>query len=575
MAHWKDLLRFLYGPARGDEAARALQRRLEAFRRAHPHLADTPPPHERLTQRDALLITYGDQFRAPGEPPLQTLHRFLRDHLGRAISGVHLLPFFPYSSDDGFSVIDYRRVDPKLGDWEDIDRLHESFSLMFDLVLNHVSSRSEWFQRYLAGDPQFADWFIEVDPAVDTSQVVRPRSLPLLTPVETARGRRYVWTTFSPDQIDLNYANPAVLTEMIDILLFYVERGARIIRLDAIAYLWKTIGTTCIHLPQTHEVVKLMRTILDACAPGTLLLTETNVPHAENISYFGAGDEAHLVYQFSLPPLLLDGILHQDATILQQWLSELQPPAAQTSFLNFTASHDGIGVRPLEGLVPPSRIEALVDHVRAQGGLVSTRRTSDGSEAPYELNITYLDALRHRSAPTAQEQIQPFLLSQAVMLALQGIPAVYFHSLVGTPNDTEGARVSGQPRRINRRKYTADELRRVLTDERSLQRRVYQCYTDMLRKRRRIPGFHPDASQSVVDAGDPRILAFCRGTESPMPVLVLANLSSEAVLVERNRLPAQHAWTYDRLTESSVEGDAPIRLGPYGVRWLTSTPQEP
>jgi sucrose phosphorylase len=192
------------------------------------------------------------------------------------ITGVHVLPFFPYSSDDGFSVIDYTAVNPDFGTWADVERLGRNFRLMFDAVINHISAHSGWFQEFLKGNPGFADYFIVVEEGTDLSQVVRPRALPLLTSVQTAHGERLVWTTFSADQIDLNYANPDVLLEIIEILLLYVEKGAEIIRLDAIAYLWKKIGTPCIHLEETHRVVKLFRTVFDAVAPHVMLITRTS-----------------------------------------------------------------------------------------------------------------------------------------------------------------------------------------------------------------------------------------------------------------------------------------------------------
>ncbi len=532
---------------------------------------DVPMRPALWNEEDVLLITYGDQIRGEDSPPLELLRRWLLDNdLRQAFSLVHLLPFFPYSSDDGFSVIDYRRVDPELGDWDDIAALARSFDLMFDLVLNHVSQKSQWFQRYLEGDERYADWFLEADPSEDYSQVVRPRSLPLLTPFETARGTKHIWTTFSPDQVDLNYRSPDVLAEMLDILLLYVERGARILRLDAIAYLWKELGTSCIHLPQTHEVVKLMRTVLDACAPGTLLLTETNVPHRENISYFGDGDEAHIVYQFSLPPLLLDAIVHGDATYLRQWLSDLAPPAPATTFLNFTASHDGIGVRPLEGIVPAERLEALVSEVRKRGGLVSTRRQADGSDAPYELNITYLDAVRDLAVTDPRDQLRPFLASQSVMLALQGIPAVYFHSLVGTPNDTEGVEQSGQPRRINRHKYTWDELAGALESPESPQGWVFRHYRAMLQTRRKLAAFHPDASQRVLEVDHPAVLAVVRGEETDGGVALLANLGREPVSLSARQLRLPDDWTWDCLRrQTAVGADGAIALGRYETVWLT------
>ncbi|MEJ2096688.1 MAG: alpha-amylase family glycosyl hydrolase, partial [Deltaproteobacteria bacterium] len=172
-----------------------------------------------------------------------------------------------------------------------------SFKIMMDLVLNHVSAESDWFRRYLRGEKRFEHLALEADPSNDLSRVVRPRAWPLLTEFRKDSGETvHLWTTFSADQIDLNFQDVNVLALMVEILLLYVEKGAAIIRLDAIAYLWKEVGTSCIHLPQTHEMVKLFRAILDAVSPGTLIITETNVPHAENISYFGTDfDEAQLV----------------------------------------------------------------------------------------------------------------------------------------------------------------------------------------------------------------------------------------------------------------------------------------
>ncbi len=334
-------------------------------------------------QTDVVLITYADQFRQEHQRPLQSLHEFLTTHgLDRLISTLHVLPFYPSSSDGGFSVVDYRAVDPVLGSWEDIAQLGGACDLMFDLVLNHTSAHSHWFQQFLQGNPDYRQYFITVDPRTDLSMVTRPRSLPLLTPVDTSTGKQYVWTTFSADQVDLNFAHPAVLLEMLDILLVYIHHGARIIRLDAVAYLWKTVGTSCIHLWQTHEVVKLFRDVLDAVTPHAVLLTETNVPFQENISYFGAGDEAHMVYQFSLPPLILDALLSQDARPLMTWLAGLPAPKPGTTYFNFTASHDGIGLRPLEGILPADRIQRLVEALARAVGWSARIATQMASTSP-------------------------------------------------------------------------------------------------------------------------------------------------------------------------------------------------
>ncbi len=500
---------------------------------------------------------------------METLRQFLLSHhLEDLVSTLHLLPFFPYSSDDGFSVIDYRKVDPHVGSWGDIQRLRQDFGLMFDLVLNHVSQHSRWFRDYLMGQAPYDRYFIECAPDTDLTLVTRPRSLPVLTPFSTSRGERHLWTTFSPDQVDLNFAESAVLMEMLGTLLEYVDRGARIIRLDAIAYLWKEVGTTCIHRPQTHEIVKLMRDLLEWVAPDVWLLTETNVPHAENVSYFGNGDEAHLVYQFSLPPLLLDAFVRHDAQYLNRWLHNLDPPPPGSTYFNFTASHDGIGVRPLEGIIPDEQLEELLDHVRRQGGRISQRLKPDGRSSAYEMNITYLDALSEPNSCDPRGQADRFLASQAVMLALQGIPGVYFHSLVGTRNDLAAVEASGQARKINRHKYFRDELESRLQTS-PLQQRIFAGYRHLLQQRIAHPAFHPAASQETLSTDDPRLLVFRRTPLNPSEHLIVAtNFSTESVDLEFDKLPSPKPRR-DLISQKSVAGDH-WTLSPSSTVWLTS-----
>jgi len=204
--------------------------------------------NERWNEQDVILICYGDSIIEKDEKPLQALYRFLNTYLPETFNTVHILPFFPYSSDDGFSIIDYRVVNPELGDWDDIRRIASRFNLMMDLVINHVSRESLWFCDFVANTPPARDFFIDLPADTDISMVTRPRNSPLLVPVNTHRGIRHVWATFSENQIDLNFANPDVLIELIDIFLYYISTGAKIIRLDAIAFLWKQLGTNCIHL---------------------------------------------------------------------------------------------------------------------------------------------------------------------------------------------------------------------------------------------------------------------------------------------------------------------------------------
>jgi sucrose phosphorylase len=517
------------------------------------------------SERDVALVTYGDQVHGDTGPTLRALSDFLVSiDANQWLSTVHVLPFFPSTSDDGFSVIDYRKVDERLGDWDDMRELSRHFHLMFDLVLNHCSQRSDWFRQYLEGRSPKDRYFIDADPSADLSKVTRPRSSPLLTRYETNRGTRHVWTTFSADQVDLNFAEPAVLVEFIDILLFFVREGARIIRLDAIAYLWKKLGTTCIHLRETHQVVKVMRDILDAVAPHVLLLSETNVPHEENVSYFGKGDEAHLVYQFSLPPLLLDAFLSEDTEPLRQWLKHLAPPPSGATFFNFTASHDGIGVRPLEGLVSPARIQRLADVTRRRKGYLGTKRNPDGSDSPYELNISYVDALGDGLDDQPDLHARRFLASQAVMLALPGIPAVYFHSLVGSRNDVEAAETTGVPRRINRHRYQRDDLDAAIRREGSLQKTIFEGYRHLLKTRICQTAFHPDASCEVLEFENDRLFGFLRTSQDAgKQVLVVLNVSPNPQQFEVDR-----RFQTNLLTNETVSSPT-FQIEPFDVIWLT------
>jgi sucrose phosphorylase len=561
----------------GEDAEACLQRLRMIFGRYG--IGDEPIlPTSGWSERDVFLITYADMIRREGEPHLQVLKRFCDQRLDGVVNTVHILPFFPYSSDDGFSVIDYRRVDEPHGDWDDVNALSERFGLMFDLVLNHCSSENAWFRDFLNGIAPGRDYFIEMDPETDLSTVVRPRSSPLLTKVQSRNGEHHLWTTFSADQIDLDFSNPDVLFEFLDILLYYIYQGARVIRLDAIAYLWKRPGTSCIHLPEVHEVVKLFREVLDLVAPHVQLLTETNVPHKENIAYFGDGDEATMVYQFSLPPLLLHALINGDAQYLTRWAAELDAPPEGCTYLNFTASHDGVGVRPLEGLVPDQERQAIADRVVELGGRVSTKRDADGNESPYELNISYFDALADGPGDVTETHIARFLASQTVAMELQGVPAVYFHSLTATRNWAEGLKATGQARTINRRKWDEEEVELLLEDNSSATHKVFDEYTRRLRLRRKQPAFHPAATQQVLDAGSELFTVVRESSDPAQRILCLTNMTGEERTVPLDeRFGPVEGPLVDLLstekTPPAVHAGGTLELTPYQTLWLT--PQEP
>ncbi|MEJ2387375.1 MAG: sugar phosphorylase [Chromatiaceae bacterium] len=568
-------LTMLYGPERAPELTRRMLGIADRYRQRRVRQC----LKQGWDEREVVLITYANSLQSPGAPPLRSLKYFLETYLAESVSLVHVLPFFPYSSDDGFSVTDFRAVHPELGTWEDVLALAKCFDLAFDLVLNHCSREHLWLVEFIRGDQPGAGYFIDTDARANLSMVVRPRTSPLLTAVHTPRGLRHVWATFGSDQIDLNYANPEVLLEMVDTLFDYLRHGARLLRLDAVAYLWKEIGTPCIHLPQTHQVVKLFRDLLDYAAPGALLMTETNVPHAENIRYFGDGDEAHIVYQFSLPPLLLHALWSGNTDFLNAWARDLAreelPP--KCTFLNFTASHDGVGLRPLEGLIPKEELDTLLDAMRQRGGYISTKANSDGTQSPYELNISYFDAFGGAAHGSPNPwQVPKFLVSQAVALSFRGIPAVYIHSLTATPNDTLGVETTGMTRSINRRRWDLHELERLLADARTATGRVFRAYRHLLALRRAQAAFHPDAPQHVLPLPGGVFGLERRARDGAQRILALFNFTDRPQPIRPDDLPGVAADGSGWL--DLIGGDIPpLRsnrwlLPPYGTWWLSNAP---
>ena len=526
-----------------------------------------------ITQRDSVLITYADMVSKTGERPLVSLREFCTARLKGAVSTVHILPFYPWTSDDGFSVVDYRQVDERYGKWEDVSKFAEEFELMFDLVLNHCSSKSPWFKEFISGIEPGLNYIMEADEKVDLSSVVRPRSTPLLSLYETRVGKSHVWTTFSADQVDLDWTCPDLLFEFLDIILYYIALGCRVLRLDAVAFLWKKVGTNCLHLPETHQIIKLIRNFLEIVAPEVVILTETNVPHTENVSYFGKGDEAHAVYQFSLPPLLLHGLLSGTAKHLTCWANEIAPPPKGCYFLNFTASHDGIGVRPLEGILPHKEIIQLADQIREKGGFVSMRKLEDGTESPYELNATYLSAL---SDPLDESLgMSRFLCSQAVAMAMKGIPAIYFHSLCGTVNNLDGVKESGQNRTINRKKWELNELESTLLEEDGQSAKIFEWYARTLLRRSGCPAFHPEAAQKILNLGS-TIFSFERKSlDGTVSVFCLFNFLPTDNPVESME-PLLEAFPDDKardlISGGEVEwGNTGLCLRPYQALWLSTS----
>jgi len=525
-----------------------------------------------LSQKDIILITYGDQVSRNSEPALDTLKQFMDNHLKGVINSVHILPFYPYSSDDGFSVVNYTAVDPHMGSWREVESLSKEYRIMVDGVINHISQFSNWFKSFLAGDKYFEDFFIELDPTIDLSKVVRPRATPLLHEYIADDGKIHnIWTTFSKDQVDLNYKSYKVLRAVLDAMFYYVEKGATLIRLDAIAFIWKELGTGCVHLPQTHELIQLMREVIHEVAPEVIIITETNVPHHENISYFGSGDdEAQMVYNFALPPLLLNSMVCSNTKKLTTWAKTLELPSDKVCFFNFTASHDGIGLRPVKGILSDEEVANIEKRVKDHGGLVSYRSEEDGSKTPYELNCSYIDAL---SNPEDEQilRIKRMLVTQATVLAMPGVPGIYFHSLVGSQNYKDGVKHSGINRTINREKYNVDWLENELSTMGSLGKTIFDAYKRMISIRINEDAFNPFTQFNFLEL-DERVFVIDKfSVDKKERILSLNNYSNEEVTItlpKDIKLPLCDILSSNYCDDNSMKKESTITLEPYQVMWL-------
>ncbi len=567
-----------------EDIARSLLQAMKIDEHFLASASDPTPYRNHWDESDIVLITYGDSLEKHTRPhegehdkvlvekPLQTLKTFLDNQCRDVINSVHILPFYPYSSDDGFAVINYSAVNESLGDWNDVNDIARDYRLMADLVINHCSGRSLWFDNFVKGEGPGHDYFFTASPDDDLSQVVRPRTSPLLREVETAQGIQHVWCTFSHDQVDFDFSNPAVLIEFANIISLYLEQGVRIFRLDAIAFLWKIPGTSCLNLEQTHEIVRLYRTLIEQIQHDAVIITETNIPNRENLSYFGNANEAHCVYNFSLPPLLLNTLVTGDCYYLKQWMMSMPPPQHGTAYFNFIASHDGIGLRPAEGLLEDEELNALINTMTSFGGKVSMRALDNGKSKPYEINISLFDALQGTINGPDRWGVDRFICAHAIMFALEGIPGLYIHSLFGTRNDYDKLEHTQHNRAINRHRWDVDALLKALNDPLNDHQKVFVRMQALLSVRIKQPAFHPNATQFTLHLGN-EIFGFWRQSmDRRQSIFCIYNISDRVQplnLAEVNLIELDH-WT-DLVTGQALnDPKAMLELQPYQSMWISN-----
>ena len=535
-------------------------------------IASPKSHHNYWDEDDIIMITYGDSVIDEGESPLVTLNKFLHRYCKNTVNNVHILPFFPYSSDDGFSVIDYSTVNESLGSWEDIEAIAADYGLMTDLVINHCSARSVWFDNFIKCEGPGSDFFFTAEPTDDLSMVTRPRVSPLLRETETADGTKHVWCTFSHDQVDFDFRNPKVLLAFIDIIKLYIDKGAKIFRLDAVAFLWKIVGTNCINLFQTHEVIRLIRTLIEHVDPSIIIITETNIPNRENLTYFGNANEAHAIYNFSLPPLLVNTLVTGDCSYLKSWMMSMPPAQNGTAYFNFIASHDGIGLRPAEGLLSEEEISDLVHAMQHFGGKVSWRASEHGQQKPYEINITLFDALQGTIKGPDKYQVDRFICAHAIMLGMEGIPGIYIHSLLGTSNDYEKVANTGQNRSINRKRWDFGELEALLDSPFSQHHKVLTRISQLIRIRKAQPAFHPNATQFTLQLGNQLFGYWRQSLDRKQSIFCVSNISDEeqTILLSDINLIGTDNWI-DLVTRDEIQlSSGFLQMKPYQVLWISN-----
>jgi sucrose phosphorylase len=540
--------------------------------RLSSEVAVVKPYSNQWSEEDIILITYGDSIIKADESPLKTLKHFLDCTIENTINSVHILPFFPYSSDDGFAVIDYSSVNESLGTWQDIECISKDYQLMSDLVINHCSSRSAWFDNFVKGEGQGSDYFFTALPDDNLSDVVRPRTSPLLKEVETGNGKKFVWCTFSHDQVDFDFRNPEVLKAFTSIIRQYLDMGVKIFRLDAIAFLWKIVGSDSINLPQTHEVVRLLRTLIESAEPQAIIITETNIPNTQNLTYFGNANEAHGIYNFSLPPLLLNTLLTGNCLYLKRWLMSMPPSQDGTLYFNFIASHDGIGLRPAEGLLSEDELDNLVHTVESFGGKISWRTSDTGEQKAYEMNISLYDAMQGTVNGKDEWNFERFICAHAIMFALEGIPGIYIHSLLGTQNDYQKLANTHHNRSINRHRWQEEALEEALADKDLHHEKVLSTLKSLLNTRIRQSAFHPNATQFTLHLGL-QLFGFWRQSQDrKQSIFCVSNISDQEIALPLNELNLiiTDSWfelmSKNEITELTQE----LLLTPYQTVWISN-----
>ena len=521
-----------------------------------------------ISEKTSLVICYGDNINSNQKSSIQVFQNFFKKNLKKYFNAIHFLPFYPSSSDSGFAVKDHYKIERRIGSWSDIKKISKSSHVMADIVINHSSARGLWFKNFLKKKRPGKDYFLTVNSKFNTSKVVRPRDHKLLKKIDIFGKSDFLWRTFSADQIDLDFKNPSVLLRFIKIMVHLVSNGVTIFRLDAIAYLWKKNGTNCINLKQTHEIVKLLRLISNLLNVETIIITETNLPEKENLSYFGKNDEANWIYNFSLPPLLIHAFLFENSSYLNKWSKKLPNAKFQNSYLNFIASHDGIGMRPTEGILNERSLNNFLKRLKKNGSKFSYRKVQNKSKKVYEANITVFDALKKSDTdPNGKFFLERYIAAHAIMISFEGVPAIYFNSLFGKSNDEAKYVITGNNRDINRYKWSYENITKKLNDKNSKQSIFYQNLGKLLEIKRKQKAFHPNAKRLNINLGS-KLFCFKRTSlDKKQTIISITNCSS---VDQYPKLNKKYSKWKNIINPKINSLNKSFKLKPFETMWLSN-----
>ena len=562
-----------------------------------------------LSQKWVAMALYTDGFANDLNGLREKLHYF--QELG--INLIHIMPILTCpdgQSDGGYAVSDYHKVDSRVGSLKDLEKLSSELEkreilLTLDVVVNHTSNQHKWAKKARRGEKKYQDYYY----MFDTREVpdMFEQTMPEIFP-ETAPGnftwdeemQKWVMTVFNDFQWDLNYSNPAVFIEMLDIILFWSNKGADIIRLDAVAFLWKKIGSTCQNEREAHLILQLLKDCCQVTAPGVLFIAEAIVAPVEITKYFGEdainAKECEIAYNATYMALLWDAAATKSSNLLYQGLKSIPDKLERATWLNYVRCHDDIGlgfddadIRAV-GYEPHAHRKFLIDFYTGSyadsnaRGLIfgHNEKTGDARISGTTASLLGLQtALEMGNEEPVAEAIERILLLHSLVMSFGGIPLLYYGDEIGTINDCsylDNELKANDSRWAHRPKIDWDkaELRH---SPGTIEHKIFTALKKMIAVRKEIPAFADFNNRELIQVENPHLFVFTRFNlqRNASSVLVVVNFDSESQYLDMNEL-GYHSTSQFAHMRDLYSGDVPalfkdrLVIPPYHFYWLAESP---